>query len=124
MNLRKPIALVLFVLGAGLVGVGYGLAQTRSLENKHVLISIPCYSDAVTVAALLEAQYGEIPLGQSLSNMNWIDEGKPKEMVGTGIMFANPKTKTYSNVLIFKDGSACVLNTGIDFKPVTKTDYN
>jgi hypothetical protein len=123
MNVRIPVALGLFVLGAGLVG--YGLAQTRPLENKHVLISVPCYSDAVTVAALLEAQYGEIPLGQSLSNMNWIDrEGKPKEMFGTSIMFANPQTRSYSNVLIFTDGSACVINSGSDFKPFNRNEQN
>jgi len=123
MNLRKPIALGLFVLGAGLVG--YGIAQTRSQEYRHVLISVPCYVDAVTVTTLLAEQYGEIPLGQSLTNMNWLDgEGKLKELVGTGIMFANPQTRTYSNVLIFKDGSACVLNTGADFKPVSRNEQN
>ena len=123
MNMRIPAALGLFVLGAGLVG--YGLAQTRSPEYRHVLISIPCYKDAVTVVGLLETQYGEIPLGESLSNMNWLDgEGKIKEMAGTGVMFANPKTRSYSNVLIFRDGSACVLNTGADFKPFDRNEQN
>lgn len=123
MNLKVPVAIGLFVLGAGLVG--YGLAQTRSPEVKHVLISVPCYKDAVLVAALLEAQYGEIPLGESIGNMNWFDgEGKIKEMFGTSIMFANPDTKSYSNVLIFRDGSACVLNSGADFKPVNRNEQN
>jgi hypothetical protein len=123
MNLRAPAALGLFILGAGLVG--YGLAQTKEPEVKHVLISVPCYKNAFVVAGLLEAQYGEVPLGESLSNMNWFDgEGKIKEMFGTGIMFANPETKSYSNVLIFRDGSACVLNTGADFKPVSRNEQN
>lgn len=123
MNLKVPVAIGLFILGAGLVG--YGLAQTRTPEVKQILISVPCYKDASTVADLLEVQYGEVPLGESLGNMNWFDgEGKIKEMVGTNIMFANPETRSYSNVLIFRDGSACVLNTGADFKPFNRNDRN
>ena len=123
MNVRTPVALALFVLGAGLVG--YGIAQTRSLEHKNVLISVPCYNDAATVAALLETQYGEIPLGESQSSMSWLDaEGKVKEMFGIGIMFANPETRSYSNLLIFRDGSACVLSSGADFKPFNRNERN
>lgn len=103
--------------------VGYGLAQPKTFENKSVLIAVPCYRDAFALAVILEGKYGEIPLGESISNMNWLDgEGQVKEIFGNAIMFANPDTRSYSNVLILRDGSACVMNTGFDFKPATRKE--
>jgi len=115
--------IALFVLGAGLVG--YGIAQTRQTESKAVLISIPCYKDAAALSFLLFREYGEEPLAESVSSMNWLDSGgKVKEMIGTSIMFANHETKSYSNVLVFKDGSACLINSGIEFSPIRRQEYN
>ncbi len=111
-------ATLLAVLGVFLIGYGYAQTRANSFDSRTVLISVPCYKSAVALGAILKSQYGEVPIAESLSNMRWVDGKEEKEMFGIGMMFANADTKSYSNVILFQDGTACILGAGVDFKPI------
>ncbi len=106
------------VLGIFLLGFGYAQPKSEAVETRSVLISVPCYKNAVALSVLLGTQYGEIPIAESIGNMRWFNGSEEREMFGVGMMFANSETKSYSNVIVFQDGSACIVGTGVDFKPL------
>lgn len=85
---------------------------------KQTLLVMNCASDVNNLAAQIKTAFDEDPIASSHGTVPIARSNEISEVPVTTIMFANTETLSVTNVALFEDGSACVLNTGLDFKPI------
>lgn len=98
-------------------------AVTQEVDPNHVqtYLDINCFKDIDPYIEELETVYGEKPLfvGRSilpLANF-YADNVIPLE--GILMSYVNQDAGTFTNVMIFPDGSGCEVSFGGEFTPVT-----
>jgi hypothetical protein len=120
----KYLAIALVVFGFSLMIQTHSDARAEPKDivdgptNTPVAISISCFKDVTALLENLEEEYKEKPLAQGFTTIHV----RGGDLIGKMIVYINATNGTFSNVLIFKDGSGCLINSGIEFKPFTLSD--
>jgi hypothetical protein len=108
----KYAAGLLAAVGIYLISIDT-LAQAEETDSRVIEIELGCYKTVAPMQQYLLESYGEKPLATAMSSIQW----KGKQLVGKIILFVNPKSRTFTNAIVFKDGTGCILNSGIEFTP-------
>jgi hypothetical protein len=109
----KYAAGLLAAVGIYLISIDTTLAQAEETDSRVIEIELGCYKTVAPMQQYLLESYGEKPLATAMSSIQW----KGKQLVGKLILFVNPKSRTFTNAIVFKDGTGCILNSGIEFAP-------
>ena len=117
----KYLAPALILIGVGLIVLGRSdaLATPKDIAAGPVItsvaVNIPCFKDVTLLLQYLEEEHKEKPLAQGVTTIHV----QGVEPIGKMIVYMNATNGTFSNVVIFEDGSGCLINSGIEFKPFT-----
>lgn len=97
------------------------LAQETDPNHIQTYLDINCFKDIKPYIQDLETKYGEKPLFAARSLLPLADffAGTAKPIEGVLMSYVNQTTGTFTNVMIFPDGSGCEINFGGEFTPIT-----
>lgn len=93
-------------------------------EDPNLLITyldVNCYKDVTPLLESLTTKFEEKPLfvGKSILPIANFVKGEPDLLEGVTIMYVNQDTGTFTNVMLFSDGSGCQVLFGENFTPAT-----
>lgn len=113
MNIKTAV-LAVFLPGAV-------LAQTAEPELDSTLMPVTMYGvcspSGTAYLAERKAVYGETPLFFSQGYSFILDEQKVVDAIGVLTVLLNQDTGTVSVAMLYPDGVACEILTGINFEP-------
>lgn len=112
---------VLYAIALSLVSISANAQQSSDPNIVVTYLDINCFKDITPYTDMLENQYNEKPLfvGRSLLPVANFFRGEPDVLEGILMAYVNQETGTFTNVMLFPDGSGCEVSYGGEFTPVT-----
>lgn len=112
----KKLALTFLIL-LGLAG--FARAEEEPKQEIGRLPTINDCGEWKTVNAILMTEFGEEPFVVADGAVDVIVPGSVVRVEHRLVIYVNPDTFSYSIVALFvKDDMACVLSSGVDFRPI------
>lgn len=112
---------ILYAAAMSMFGLTATAQQTPDPNVIATYLDINCFKDVTIYTQMLENEYGEKPLfvGRSPLPIANFFRGEPDVLEGILMVYVNQDTGTFTNVMIFPDGSGCEVSYGGEFTPVT-----
>ena len=96
------------------------VASSAVAEPRTFYSEVICNSDNRVALNLVEKKHGEMPLAMGRAILK--DARTQKIHKVDMVLALNVKTNTYTIIGVFKDGTGCIILTGMDFARYTEKD--